>query len=129
LIPSADAKIATASKNTEGAPESAILTARGSPDLGRTPPIFGATILGIAAVWLHFDRMNEIGKLDGILDEEDRNVVADEVEVALVGIEFDREAAHVAGHVPCPRAAGNGREPREQFCFLAFLGKKRALVR
>ena len=82
-------------------------------------------VLGIAAVGLHFHRMDEIGKLDRILDEEDGNVVADEVEIALVGVEFDRKAAHVAGHVACPRAAGDGREPREDFRFLAFLGEER----
>ena len=82
-------------------------------------------VLGIAAVGLHLHRMDEIGKLDRILDEEDGNVVADEVEIALVGVELDREAAHIAGHVSRPGAAGDGREPREDFRFLAFLREER----
>ena len=38
LTPSAEAKIATASKKTEGAPDSAISVAKCFPDLRRTPP-------------------------------------------------------------------------------------------
>ena len=82
-------------------------------------------VLGIAAVGLHFHRMDEIGKLDCVLDEEDRNVVANEVEIALVRVKFDCKAAHIARHIPCARAAGDSREPREDFRFLAFLGEER----
>ena len=82
-------------------------------------------VLGIAAVGLHLDRMDEIGKLDRILDEENRDVVADEVEIALVRIEFDSKAAHVAGHISGPRAAGDGRETGKDFRFLSFLGEER----
>ena len=71
--------------------------------------------------------MDEIGKLDRVLDEEDGNVVADEIEIAFVGVELDREAAHVARQVACPRAAGDGREPREDLRLLAFLGEERRL--
>ena len=65
-------------------------------------------VLRIAAVGLHFDRMDEIGKLDGILDEEDGNVVSDEVEIALIRVELDREAANVAGQISRARASGYG---------------------
>ena len=82
-------------------------------------------VLGIAAVGLHFHRMNEIGKLDRILDEEDGDVVADEIEVALVGIEFDRKSAHVARQVSGARAAGDGGEASENFRFLALFGEER----
>ena len=82
-------------------------------------------VLGIAAVRLHLYRMDKIGKLDCVLNEEDRNVVANEIEIAFVGIEFDRKAAHVAGQVPRPRAAGDGRKPRKDFRFLALLGEER----
>ena len=60
------------------------------------------------------------------MDEKDGNVIANEIEIALVGIEFDRKAAHVAGQVPRPRAAGDGRKPREDFRFLSFLGEERS---
>ena len=58
-------------------------------------------------------RMDEVGKLDRVLDEEDRHVVADEVPVALVGIEFDREAAHVARRVGRAARSGDRRKADE----------------
>jgi hypothetical protein len=30
--------------------------------------------------------MDQVGKLDRVLDEEDRNIVADEIEIALFGV-------------------------------------------
>jgi hypothetical protein len=55
-------------------------------------------VLGVAAVGSIIHRMNEIGNMD----EEDGDVVADEIENALVGAEFGGEAAHVAGMSPAP---------------------------
>ena len=46
-------------------------------------------------VRLGFHRVYEVRKLDRVLNEEHRHVVADQVEVALVGKEFHRKAAHV----------------------------------
>ena len=43
--------------------------------------------------------VDDVGELDPVLDEEDRHVVADEVEGALVGVELRREAAGVAHRV------------------------------
>ena len=43
--------------------------------------------------------VDDVGELDAVLDEEDRHVVADKVEVALSGVELDREAADVADRV------------------------------
>src|ERR1700690_312454 len=65
-------------------------------------------VLRIVAVGLHLDRMDEIGKLDRILDEEDGNVVADKVKIALIRIEFDGEDPHVAWKGSGARAAGDG---------------------
>ena len=47
-------------------------------------------------------RMDEVREPDGVLDEEDRDVVADDVPVAFLGIELDGKAAHVAGEVERP---------------------------
>ena len=65
------------------------------------------------AVRLLLDGVNHVRKLDGVLDEEHRNVVADDVPVAFLGIELDGEAAHVAREVERTLAAGDGREPHE----------------
>ena len=66
-----------------------------------------------AAVRLLLDGMDHVGKLDRILNEEHRDVVADEVPVAFLGVELDREAAHVARQIGRPLAAGHGREADE----------------
>lgn len=39
-------------------------------------------------------RVDEVGELDPVADEEDRHIVADEIEHTFDGIEFDREAPH-----------------------------------
>ena len=59
------------------------------------------------------DRVDEVGELDRVLDEEDRDVVADEIPVALLRVELHGEAAHVAGEVGRALVAGNGREAHE----------------
>ena len=64
-------------------------------------------------VRLGLHRMDQVGKLDRVLDEEHRHVVADEVPHAFVGIELDREAAHVARRVGRAARAGDGREAHE----------------
>ena len=61
----------------------------------------------------------EVGELDRVLDEEHRDVVADEVPVALLGVELHREAAHVAGEVGRALVAGDGREAHEDRRLLA----------
>ncbi len=65
-------------------------------------------------VGLLLGRVDEIGELDRVLDEEHRDVVADQVPVALPGIELDREPAHVAGQVGRSRVASHGREADER---------------
>ena len=67
-----------------------------------------------AAVRLLLGGVDQVGELDRVLDEEDRDVVADEVPVALLGVELDREAADVAGQVGRALAAGDGREADER---------------
>ena len=66
-----------------------------------------------AAVRLHLHGVDQVGELDRVLDEEHRDVVADQVEVALVGVELHGEAAHIARRVDRARAARHGREARE----------------
>ena len=65
------------------------------------------------AVRLFLDRVNHVRKLDGVLDEEHRDVVADDVPVAFLGVELDGKAAHVAREVERTLAAGDGGEPHE----------------
>ena len=67
-----------------------------------------------AAVGLLLHGVDEVGELDRVLDEEHRDVVADEVPVALLRVELHREAAHVAGEVERALVAGDGREAHER---------------
>ena len=70
--------------------------------------------------------MDQIGKLDRVLDEEHRDVVADQIPVACAGVELDREATHVARRIHGARAAGHGGEAREhRGAFSGFAQKGR----
>ena len=69
--------------------------------------------------------VDQVGKLHRVLDEEDRDVVADQIPVALVGVELHREAAHVARGVGRAALAEHGREADEDRRLLAGLGEER----
>lgn len=77
----------------------------------------------VAAVGLHLHRMDQVGELDRILDEEDRDVVADEVPVSFLGIELDGKAAHVARGVDRAGSARDGRKAHEHFGLRLDLGQ------
>ena len=55
--------------------------------------------LRIAAVGLHLHGMDQVGEFDRVLDEEDGDVVADQIPVALGRIEFDGKAPDVARRI------------------------------
>ena len=50
-------------------------------------------------VWFGFHGMNQVRELDGVLDEEHWDVVADDVPVSLLCIELDGEPSHIADSV------------------------------
>ena len=74
---------------------------------------------------LRLHRMDEVGKLHRVLDEEHRDVVADDVEITFVRIELDREAAHVARGVLRTAFARDRREAHEDRRPFALLAKRR----
>ena len=69
--------------------------------------------------------MDQVGKFERILDEEDRDVVAHQVPVALIGVELDGEAAHVARRVGRAALARHRRETHEHGRALALLREQR----
>ncbi len=89
--------------------------------------IVGRLRLRDLVVRLGFHRVDEVGELDGVLDEEHRHVVADQVEVALVGVELGGEAAHVTHGVRRAARALHGGEAHEHRRLLAFGGEERGL--
>ena len=69
--------------------------------------------------------VDEVGKLHRVLDEEHRDVVADEIPVAFVRVELHREAAHVPRGVGRAALAEDGREADEHRRLLAGLAEER----
>src|SRR5260370_35303978 len=57
--------------------------------------------------------MVEVREPQRVAEEEDRRVVADDVPVALLGIELEGGAADVAFRIGRAALAGDGREARE----------------
>lgn len=64
--------------------------------------------------------MNEDRKFDGVLNEENRNVISDEIPVAFLRINLNGESAYVACEVDGTLASGNGREADESRRALAL---------
>src|SRR3979411_1920324 len=65
--------------------------------------------------------MNEVRELVWVAHEEHRRVVADEIPVAFLGVELDREAAYVAFGIGGTKLAGNGGETQDQWVLGAGL--------
>lgn len=62
--------------------------------------------LGLAGV-------DKIGELHGVLDEEDGDVVANNVPVALLGVEFDGKTSNISNRVSTASASEDGGEAEE----------------
>ena len=85
--------------------------------------VVGACRLRKAAVGLHFHGMDEVGEFDGILDEENRNVVADQVPVAFLGVKLDGKTAYVTRGIDRTGTACDGRYTGKHRCLLTHLGE------
>ena len=64
-------------------------------------------------VRLRLHGVDQVWKLDRVLDEEHRHVVADEVVIAFRGVELHREATHVARQIRRATRTGHRRETHE----------------
>src|ERR1035437_10348703 len=76
-----------------------------------------------ATVGFHFYGMDKVGEFDGILDEENRDVVADQVPVAFLSVKLDGKSAHVTRGIYRTRAARDGRYASKHRCLLPYLGE------
>ncbi len=77
-------------------------------------------------VRMRLARVNDVGELDRVLDEEHRDVVAHQVEDTLAGVELRRKTAgvpHRVGRAPRPQHRGEPHEHRR----LHPLGQERRL--
>ena len=61
--------------------------------------VVGGCRLRNFVVRLRLDGVDEVGKLDRILNEEDRHVVTNQIDSSLLRIELDGEPANVAGEI------------------------------
>ena len=68
--------------------------------------------------------MNEVRKFEGIADEKNRGIVADDVPIAFFGVEAKRKAAYVALGIGGPALAGDRGEAQERFGLLADLRQR-----
>src|SRR5665811_1761998 len=81
-----------------------------------------------AAIGLHLDGMDEVGEFNGILDEENRDVIADQVPVAVLCVKLDGKSAYVTRGIHRTRTACDGRYTSEHGCLLADLGEYPGVV-
>jgi hypothetical protein len=84
----------------------------------KIPVVVGAAHAGPR---IALDGMVEIGKTQGIAEEEHRRVVADDVPVAFFGVELQRKPANVALGIGGAALAGHGREAGKHRRLLADL--------
>jgi hypothetical protein len=75
--------------------------------------------LGKGAVWLFLHCMDQVRKLDRVLDEENRNVVADDVPITLLGVELHGEAADIPREVDGALASRDGRKSHKSWRLFA----------
>ena len=75
-------------------------------------------------VRVRLGRVDDVGELDAVLDEEHRHVVAHQVEGALTGVELHREPACVPDRVRGAPRAQHGREPDKNLGLLPFAGQE-----
>ena len=82
------------------------------------PDVVGLLPVGVGIGLL---RVDEVGELDAVADEEDRRVVADQIPVRVFGVELDREAPRITNAVGRAARAGHRREAGEHLRRLAEL--------
>ena len=73
--------------------------------------------------------MDKIGRLDRILNEEDGDVIAHHIEIALVRVEFDRGTGTSRGKSPAPVPPATVEKRANTSVFLPFSARDEAFVR
>jgi methyl coenzyme M reductase subunit C-like uncharacterized protein (methanogenesis marker protein 7) len=76
-------------------------------------PVIRRSYLRNLIVRLGFSSVDDIRELHRVLNEEDRDVVSNDIPVALVGVELDGETAHVS-HSVCRTTRSKYRRESEE---------------
>ena len=61
--------------------------------------VMGSLCLGDLIMWFWLDSMNEVRELDGVLNKENRNVVADDIPVPFLCVHLESKSSHVTDSV------------------------------
>lgn len=61
--------------------------------------VVGALPSGYLVLGLRFHRMDDVREFDGVLDKEHRNIVPNDVPVALLSVKLDSETADITNGV------------------------------
>ena len=67
---------------------------------------------------LGFSRVNDVREFDCILNEEDWNVVANEVPIALTGVELDSKTTDISNCICRTTRSQDGGETKEEWRFI-----------
>lgn len=67
-------------------------------------------------VWLRLRGMNDIGELDGVLNEKNGNVVPNNIPIALLGVELDGKAPHITNSIGAASGSQHCRESEKNRC-------------
>src|ERR1700674_2459579 len=76
--------------------------------------VMGGLCLRESAVRFRFGGMDEVGKLNCVLNKKDGHIIAHDVPVAFLRVQLYCEAAHIAGKISRAFVAGYRREAYER---------------
>jgi len=74
-------------------------------------------------VWLWLSCVDDIWELDGVLNEENWDVVSNHVPVTLVGVHLEGETAYITDGISATTATENSGESEEQWCLARGIGQ------
>ena len=69
------------------------------------------------SIWLRLRGVDQVCKLDGVVNEKDWDVIADDILIALLGVELDGKPSHVSHCIATTPRSKNGREIRKTGVF------------
>lgn len=71
--------------------------------------------------------MNDIGKLDSVLNEEDRNIISNKIAVTLVSIKLYCETTYISDCISTATRARDRREADEDWRYSRSIGKNTSI--
>ena len=66
--------------------------------------------LGESGIGFFFHRVNQVGKSDGVLNKEDRNVITHQIPITFFSVKLDGKSPNITGQIKGPLASRNSRK-------------------